>query len=344
MSITGELSMPLTAGDPLARGRGDREAVAHGQAVLVGPALVDDRAVAAQRARHARSPRAHSKSSTRPTVAGSTTLTPSSSPKASAPSCRTPRPSGRPAPAIAALDGGVDRRPAVLVDDDVRRGQAVLEGAAGRVLEALAEDAHGRHERDADGQRQRGDQRAAGVAHRVAAGQPAGRAADRLRGTAEEARRWRGRRDRRARLGPSAATHAQGCDRRDPRRPPGGDEARQHGDDRADQQRRRRPSAWRTPCRVGQVDAHADEHGVEALGQPEAGGEADERRPAAPMTSASTSTEPSTWRRPAPTIRSSPSSRVRWATVIESVLKIVNAPTRIATPPKTSSAIPDDRR
>ena len=48
---------------------------------------------------------------------------------------------------------------------------------------------------------------------------------------------------------------------------------------------------------------------------------------------------PSTWRRAAPTIRSSPSSRVRWATVIESVLKMVNAPTRIATPPNTSSAI-----
>jgi hypothetical protein len=58
-----------------------------------------------------------------------------------------------------------------------------------------------------------------------------------------------------------------------------------------------------------------------------------------PTASASTSTEPSTWRRYAPTIRSRPSSRVRWATVIESVLKIVNAPTRIATPPKISSAI-----
>ncbi len=58
-----------------------------------------------------------------------------------------------------------------------------------------------------------------------------------------------------------------------------------------------------------------------------------------PITRASTSTEPSTWRRKPPTIRSSPSSRVRWATVIESVLKMVNAPTRMATPPKTSRAI-----
>jgi hypothetical protein len=54
-----------------------------------------------------------------------------------------------------------------------------------------------------------------------------------------------------------------------------------------------------------------------------------------PITSASTSTDVSTWRRRAPTIRSSPNSRERWATVIESVLKIVNAPTRIATKPNT---------
>ena len=38
-------------------------------------------------------------------------------------------------------------------------------------------------------------------------------------------------------------------------------------------------------------------------------------------------------------MRSIANSRERWATVIESVLKIVNAPTRIATPPKTSSTV-----
>ena len=58
-----------------------------------------------------------------------------------------------------------------------------------------------------------------------------------------------------------------------------------------------------------------------------------------PSVSASASTVPSTCLRPAPTIRRSPSSRVRCATVIDSVLKMVNAPTRIATPPKTSSAM-----
>ena len=58
-----------------------------------------------------------------------------------------------------------------------------------------------------------------------------------------------------------------------------------------------------------------------------------------PRASASSSTEPSTWRRAAPTMRSIANSRVRWATVIESVLKIVNAPTRIATPPNTSRTV-----
>ena len=58
-----------------------------------------------------------------------------------------------------------------------------------------------------------------------------------------------------------------------------------------------------------------------------------------PRASASISTEPSTWRRAAPTMRSIANSRVRWATVIESVLKIVNAPTRTATPPNTSRTV-----
>jgi hypothetical protein len=44
----------------------------------------------------------------------------------------------------------------------------------------------------------------------------------------------------------------------------------------------------------------------------------------------------STWRREAPASRSSPNSRERWATAIDSELKIVNAPTSSATPPKAS--------
>ena len=46
-----------------------------------------------------------------------------------------------------------------------------------------------------------------------------------------------------------------------------------------------------------------------------------------------------TWRRLAPTIRSSASSRVRWPTMIEKVLKMVKPPTKRAMKPKMSSAV-----
>ncbi len=42
-------------------------------------------------------------------------------------------------------------------------------------------------------------------------------------------------------------------------------------------------------------------------------------------------TEPTTCARVAPSVRSSPNSRVRWATVIEKVLKMMNAPTNSET-------------
>ena len=45
----------------------------------------------------------------------------------------------------------------------------------------------------------------------------------------------------------------------------------------------------------------------------------------------------STWPLEAPRVRSRPSSRILWATVIEKVLKIRKLPTSSATPPKTSS-------
>jgi hypothetical protein len=55
-----------------------------------------------------------------------------------------------------------------------------------------------------------------------------------------------------------------------------------------------------------------------------------------PITNDSSTTERSTCRREAPSVRSVASSRVRCATVIESVLKITNAPTKSAIPPKPS--------
>ncbi len=61
--------------------------------------------------------------------------------------------------------------------------------------------------------------------------------------------------------------------------------------------------------------------------------------PSRPSTSASSTTVASSCGRDAPSVRSIPNSRVRWATVIENVLKIWKAPTNSDTPANTSSAI-----
>ena len=58
-----------------------------------------------------------------------------------------------------------------------------------------------------------------------------------------------------------------------------------------------------------------------------------------PTISASSMTERSTWPREAPIVRSSANSLVRCATVIENVLKMMNAPTNTAMPAKTSSRV-----
>ncbi len=59
-----------------------------------------------------------------------------------------------------------------------------------------------------------------------------------------------------------------------------------------------------------------------------------------PMVSASTATERRTWDRVAPSVRSEANSRVRSATEIEKVLKMMKAPTSSAAPAKASSAGP----
>jgi hypothetical protein len=59
--------------------------------------------------------------------------------------------------------------------------------------------------------------------------------------------------------------------------------------------------------------------------------------PSTPRKSASKTVPPRIWRRLAPSVRSSPNSRIRWATVIEKMLKIRKLPTSSATPPNTSS-------
>ncbi len=58
-----------------------------------------------------------------------------------------------------------------------------------------------------------------------------------------------------------------------------------------------------------------------------------------PIANASTTTEVMIWRRLAPRVRSIANSRVRWATVIEKVLKMRKAATNSATPANTSSAV-----
>ncbi len=58
-----------------------------------------------------------------------------------------------------------------------------------------------------------------------------------------------------------------------------------------------------------------------------------------PTMNASPSTERNTWRRLAPTMRSSASSLVRWPTVMENVFRMVKPPTNRAMKPKTSSAV-----
>lgn len=58
-----------------------------------------------------------------------------------------------------------------------------------------------------------------------------------------------------------------------------------------------------------------------------------------PTPIASTSTAASTWRRLAPTARRRPFSRVRWATVMKKVLKIMKPPTSRAMTAKTSMKV-----
>ena len=92
-------------------------------------------------------------------------------------------------------------------------------------------------------------------------------------------------------------------------------------------------------CLGRQTGAERVEQGLDARReqQPERGGRAP--TPTSPIRNASTSTEASTCRRQAPSVRSSPNSRMRWATVIEKVLKITNEPTISATAANTSSTM-----
>ena len=113
---------------------------------------------------------------------------------------------------------------------------------------------------------------------------------------------------------------AQRDDRRDPRGAQRGRQARDDGHDGADEQRDDdRPRLDDRPG-VGQVGAHGLEQGLQALGDEQAARATRPRAAPKPITSASRTIERSTCRRLAPSVRSSASSRVRCATVIENVL------------------------
>ena len=90
------------------------------------------------------------------------------------------------------------------------------------------------------------------------------------------------------------------------------------GDDRA---------ARHDEPRRGDVDPEGLEPRLEQRGEPDAAHEPAASTRARPMTSDSPRTEAVTWRRLAPTARSSASSRFRCATMIEKVLKMRNEPT-----------------
>ena len=217
--------------------------VADGQAVLLRPALVDHRAVVPEPGRDGVVARRPSRSAT---ASPRMVLTVSLSPNASAAVLADGRHVHAGAASSVAADGGIGRRPAVRAGDHVaRRRRARSSEPRGRVLQARGDDRDQRDERHADRQRRRGGHRPAGLAHRVAPGEPARRAAERLRRAAEQRGEGAHRRApaaapgrRPARPSRSAATGAH------PRRPPGG----QQPGERASRPCRR--AATRRSCRA----------------------------------------------------------------------------------------------
>ncbi len=87
--------------------------------------------------------------------------------------------------------------------------------------------------------------------------------------------------------------------------------------------------AW-LPREVAQVGAKGLEQPVERRRKPEPTN-SPITDPTTPSSTPSSTTARMICPREAPSVRSRPNSRVRWATVIEKVLKMMNAPTSSAT-------------
>ena len=157
-----------------------------------------------------------------------------------------------------------------------------------------------------------------------------------------QAQQQRQRRRRTARRARAAARRPRAARRPAARawRGSPGMHARQQRDQRADQQRDddRARSAITVPLE-GSVDADGLEQRLEAAARAGCRARGRPAAPRTPSTSPSVSTERRIWRRLAPSVRSSANSRVRCATVIENVLKMMNAPTNSEMPANASSAV-----
>ena len=271
-SITGEFSMPRTVSvRRLSAGRDDVKRVADAEVVLLGPALVDDRAVGAQRGqRGGELVRLPLEVEDLPIVAGSTALTlsvrrrPARRPGGS----RWPCARRGPPRALRAGSRSTGDQPSSPGITCVG-GDALLERALRRVLQAGGDDRHRGDERHADGQRRGRDGRAArGCASRCGA-----RACPRDPPWPPPGAR--GRRRRPARRAPAGAAGAASLRRR-AAPATGATRVARHAGTRpatgvtsdADQQRHDDACARRTPCRPPAGRARAPEQRVEPLASP----------------------------------------------------------------------------
>ena len=150
-------------------------------------------------------------------------------------------------------------------------------------------------------------------------------------GRRPQPRRSRGRREHRA--------LAQAGDRRDPGRAQRREQRREHGQAGAEHEPDDRPSASRSRCRSPAGRSRAPRRAPRSPGAKPIPASTPSTEASRPITNASATTVARIWRRLAPSVRSIANSRVRWATVIEKVLKIRNAATNSETPAKISSAV-----
>ena len=109
-----------------------------------------------------------------------------------------------------------------------------------------------------------------------------------------------------------------------------GHEPGEHRHDDPDEQRDDHRARREHGAACGRSSPSAAEQRAEALARGRSRAQRPIERGEQADRGASSSTERSTCRRDAPSVRSVANSRVRWATVIESVLKMTNAPTNSA--------------